>query len=102
MAKGRLKYFLSFILALHCLGVTQLASAVAKDKTVFVGMLSINEEETKKEKEGKGCFDFVKGIQDSPTLNLFALNCMLYSEFKHKVYEPFVIESPAPPPDFTV
>ena len=38
---------------LHCMGVTQLASSLAKDKSAFIGMLNITEEETKKEKESK-------------------------------------------------
>lgn len=104
MIESLLKFFLSLVILLHCVGVTQLASAVTKDKSAFVGMLNMNEEETKKEKESKEDVDDVKDILQKPYLSqahlLLTGKHIYYSDSKNRISHQFIIESPTPPPDF--
>lgn len=103
MIRSALKYLFAFVITLHCLGATQALSAYAKDKSAFIGMLNINEEETKKEKECKDEVDDMEHASFKPALvavNVFFTGqCAYYADYKNEAFGQFVIESPTPPPD---
>lgn len=99
-----IKYLIAVVIVFHCLGVTQVISALSKDKATFVGMLSMNEEETKKEKESKEDID--DEIKDFEHKNFpvfsnvfFAAQHIYQSNSQIIISYQFVIENPTPPPD---
>lgn len=101
-----LKYFLSLVILLHCIGAMQLLSAYAKDRSTFVGMLSMNEEETKKEKESKEDTDYSKDIRSRITSIISPLaltgSRIYFCCSKSRINHQFIIELPTPPPDSMV
>ncbi len=98
------KYLLSAVILFHCLGVTQLFSACSKDSSAFVGMINMNEEETKKEKESKEDADFFNLIHSRilfpVSTHTFAKKNSYFSSPKKRINYQFIIENPTPPPDF--
>ncbi len=101
--KHYFKLLIAFTIFLHCTGATQFVSAYSKDKSAFIGMLSMTEEETKKEKEAKEDFDDTKHYK---TRHLFSpvsfhpRDSRLYlSESKLRITNQFVSDNPSPPPD---
>ncbi len=97
------KYLVAFLVLLHCLGVTQLVSAYSKDKSAFTNMLSMTEEETKKEKESKDCEDEYES-QKHKELYLLPLSFATHQwVFSHNAITGFrlqyLAENPTPPPD---
>jgi hypothetical protein len=103
MLKHIFDSFFSFIILLHCVGITQLASSLSLDKSTFVGMLNMTEEETKKEKESKEdtCSDKDLKYKHSG----FALHPTFpsiretYLASKNRIEHQFLSENPSPPPD---
>lgn len=106
MLKSFIKYFLSLVILLHCAGVTQLVSAYSKDKSAFVGMLNMSEEETKKEKESKEEADHSKDIHSKISLtglDISFIESRIYlADSKNRINHQFNIELPTPPPDSLV
>jgi hypothetical protein len=105
MIKGLLKYFLSLVILLHCMGVTQLASACCKNSSTFVSMLNINEEETKKEKESKedDCSKHFRQTQLELPAGIALTGRLIYfCDSKSRCLYQVVIENPTPPPDSRV
>ena len=104
MISQSLKYIVSLVILLHCIGVTQLMSSCSKDNSAFVSMLNMNEEETKKEKESKEDTEYANDIRMklSTRINDFSLagERTYFSDSKNRVNHQFVIENPTPPPDF--
>ena len=100
--KSIIRFLFSMVIVVHCLGLTQLASALAKDKSAFVTMLNMTEEETKKDKESKECKDGDKDVHRLAVLASVAfLNSQCFS-FLHSRQLPahqFLSECPTPPPD---
>ena len=102
-----LKYITALVILLHCLGVTQVMSSCAKDRSAFISMLNMNEEETKKEKESSDEDTFELYNDSTPKFTL--VQSVIYNTgekfyFSHTlkgISHQFVIESPTPPPDFT-
>lgn len=100
-----LKFFTAIVIVFHCLGVTQVISALSKDKSAFVGMLSMNEEETKKEKESKEDFD--DDIKEFAHKNFVTFSNVFFAaqNIYHSssqiilISHQFIIERPTPPPD---
>lgn len=96
--------FLALIILLHCVGVTQLVSTFSKDTSTLIGMLSMNEEETKKEKEGKEDVDYSKDIYPKCSTLISPLASLgkyiYFCDFKNRISHQFIIELPTPPPDF--
>ena len=102
MIKQLLKYFFSLVIVFHCVGVTQLVSSYAKDSSTYTGMLNVNEEETKKEKESKEDDSSKELYATQFTLPLaFALNggMTYFCDSKSRIPYQVVIENPTPPPD---
>lgn len=103
MISALLKYLISLVILLHCMGATQLASALAKDKSAFIGMLNMTEEETKKEKESKEDNDDSKTIVGKPLVTSLQYTLkgkrFFYTRFAPCLFQQFVIELPTPPPD---
>jgi len=104
MLKKLLKGFVSFTIVLHCIGITQFVSSYAGDKSVFTGMLNMNEEETKKEKESKEDADSSKDFRSKNscliTDSSFIGKHIYFSFSKSRTNHQFIIELPTPPPDF--
>lgn len=100
------KYLVSLVILLHCIGATQLASACAKDKSAFISMLNMTEEETKKEKEAKEDADDHKDLRCKPVsiaAQSFQLNKYIdYSDSKNRIKHQFHSECTTPPPDLSV
>lgn len=107
MAKAFLRFLVSLIILFHCIGVTQLLSACAKDSSAFVGMMSMTEEESKKEKESKedNLPDETIG-QLVPILQPVAfhnfVSCILLAQKQSALNHQFWAELPTPPPDSKV
>jgi hypothetical protein len=104
MLKNIFDSFFAFIILLHCIGITQLASSLSSDKSAFVGMLNMTEEETKKEKESKEdtCFDKdlkfkISGIAIPAA---FPSKRETYLASKNRIEHQFLSENPSPPPDY--
>lgn len=102
-----IKYTTALVILLHCLGVTQLASSYAKDKTAFVCMVNMAEEETKKEKEcgDEDTEEFFSTTQHQKVASagvqtFFIVKNIYFLESLKRITHQFVIESPTPPPDF--
>ncbi len=99
-----LRYIVSLVILLHCIGITQLMSSCAKDNSAFITMLNVNEEETKKEKENKEDTEYTNDVRSklSTLINAFSLagERIYFSDSKSRINHQFVIESPTPPPDF--
>lgn len=106
MLKKHLRYFVAFVILLHCVGVTQLLSAYAKDASAFVGMLNMSEEETKKEKETKEDGFPDEAIRQKAPALLAALQlpvfCTLVTKAQENISHQFWAERPTPPPDSRV
>ncbi|HLP52278.1 MAG TPA: hypothetical protein VK154_15420 [Chitinophagales bacterium] len=91
---------------LHCLGATQLISSYSKDNSSFVSMLTMNEEETKKEKEScdEDDVEFWNDVRCKLQLRNTYLCSVSDNSYLHeslnRVFYQFVLESPTPPPDF--
>lgn len=101
------KYTTALVILLHCLGVTQLASSYAKDKTAFVSMINMAEEETKKEKEcgDEDTEEFFSTTQHQKVAfaevhSFFTVQNIYFLQSLKRITHQFVIESPTPPPDF--
>ncbi len=98
-----LRYFIASIILFHCVGVTQLASAFAKDTTAFLGMMNMSEEETKKEKETKedSFPDHAIKQNTQALLPLFhaAVTCSLITKTQECFTHQYWAERPTPPPD---
>ena len=104
--KKFLRHFLALVILLHCVGVTQLVSTYSKDTSALIEMLSMNEEETKKEKESKEDVDYSKDIY-SRNITLtsplaFIGNYIYFCCYKNRINHQFIIELPTPPPDSLV
>jgi hypothetical protein len=101
-----IKYTTALVILLHCMGATQLASSYAKDKTAFVSMINMAEEETKKEKEcgDEDTEEFFSTQHHKVTFaqvhTLFTVKNIYFRESLRRITHQFVIESPTPPPDF--
>ena len=97
-------YFFTVIFFFHCLGTTQLFSAYLKDTSAFVNMLSMNEEETKKDKGSEEDADyfnlFHSKILFSVSAHSFVKKNSYFSTSKNRINYQFIIESHTPPPDF--
>lgn len=97
-------YFFTIIFFFHCLGVTQLFSAYAKDSSTFVGMINMNEEETKKEKESEEDANYFNlyhsKILFPVSAHSFVKKNSYFSTSKNRINYQFIIESHTPPPDF--
>lgn len=106
MLTKALKYLTALIILLHCIGATQLVSAYAKDKSSFVSMLTMTEEESKKEKESCDEDDvelyseFRCKTQEVNTYHFFSEENIYFRLSLKRISYQFVIESPTPPPDF--
>ncbi|HLP20520.1 MAG TPA: hypothetical protein VK174_09480 [Chitinophagales bacterium] len=106
MLKNLLKYLTALVIMLHCIGATQLASAYAKDKSSFVSMVTMSEEETKKEKEScdEDDADFWNDVRCKLQLRNTYLSSAIMHSYMHdtlnRLFYQFVLESPTPPPDF--
>ena len=104
--KGLLKYLISLVILLHCTGVTQLVAAYTKDTSALIGMVNMNEEETKKEKESKEDTDHSKEFHQKISSLIaavsFADKHIYYCGSKSRISHQFVIELPTPPPDSLV
>jgi hypothetical protein len=103
MIKHILKLFLAFVILLHCLGVTQFASSYARDKSAFVSMLNMAEEETK-HNSGKEDSDNLKHFKSQSHFILASLfmedNRIYISEAKVRITDQFISDNVSPPPDF--
>lgn len=100
-----LKFLVSFAIVLHCTGVTQYISAHAENKSSFVSMLSMTEEETKKEKEAKDDSNDSKDLFSKHLLAELHLiteqSFILFLSAKDRLIKQYNAECPTPPPDFT-
>jgi hypothetical protein len=100
------RHFLALVILLHCVGVMQLVSTYSKDTSVWIGMLSMNEEETKKEKESKEDVDYSKDIYPKNITVIsplaFTGKYIYFCCSKNRVNHQFIIELPTPPPDSLV
>ena len=98
-----IKYSVSLIVLLHCLGLTQLVSSYSKDRSAFVSMANMNEEETKKETESKEDVDDAKNMHHKHAYLLtplsFTNKLVYFSCSKSRVNHQFFLENPTPPPD---
>lgn len=106
MLNNFLKFSFSLVILFHCLGITQLVSACCKDRSAFIGMVNMTEEETKKESESKEDTDDAKDVYfKSLTLSAsgsYICNHLYFSDSKSRIYYQVVIENPTPPPDSLV
>lgn len=97
---------LAFVILLHCVGITQFVSSYSKDTSVLIGMLSMNEEETKKEKESKEDVDCTKDVypKNSTLFSPLAFTdkYIYFCCSKNRINDQFIIELPTPPPDSLV
>lgn len=107
MAAAFVRFLVSVVIFFHCVGVTQLLSAYTKDSSAYVGMMSMTEEESKKEKESKedNLPDEIMG-QLVPVLKPVGfqkfVTCVLLTQ-KHAILNhQFWAELPTPPPDSAV
>ena len=97
--------FISVILFLHCIGSTQLLSAYARNKASFVQMVTMTEEETKKEKDSspddpESEFKLKqKHAVELPTAEGRVVYLLRYGWLQ--VIHQHIIELPTPPPDHT-
>ena len=96
-------YIVAALLTLHCMGATQLVSACAKDKASFVRMLTLTEEETKKEKDSKSDDDTDHEFKCRQKLfYTTSLHNKVVHHFTHRhqqVIHQFIGELTTPPPD---
>jgi hypothetical protein len=96
-------YIVAVLLTLHCMGATQLVSAYAKDKASFVRMLTMTEEETKKEKDTKGDDDNDHEFKYRQKIFYStSLHSKIISQFVHRHEQAicqFINELTTPPPD---
>jgi hypothetical protein len=96
-------YFISLLLTLHCIGGTQLLSAYAKDNISFVRMLTMTEEETKKEKDNKTDDDTDHEFKCRQnffyTVSLHGKVIYQFARQHEQVRQQFITELPTPPPD---
>lgn len=100
-----LKFLVSFAIVLHCTGVTQYISAHAENKSSFVSMLNMTEEETKKEKEAKddsndGKDLFLRHHLTAIQHTIEQRYLVVCSDKDHRTRQ-FDAECPTPPPDIT-
>ncbi|MCW5906504.1 MAG: hypothetical protein KIS94_01480 [Chitinophagales bacterium] len=104
MAKSTLFHFVALLLALHCLGATQWISARAADKSSFVRMMAMTEEETKKEKDTNTTETETEycGVQEkfTPPSNLPRYTISTYIALHERILPQFVSDLSTPPPDF--
>ncbi len=104
--KKLIRHFLALVILLHCVGITQLVSTYSKDTSALIGMLSMNEEETKKEKESKEEADYSKDIYPKNSTLLspvaFTGKYIYFCCSKSRINHQFIIELPTPPPDSLV
>lgn len=103
MIKQTFRHFLAYVILLHCLGVTQFASSYARDKSAFVSMLNMAEEETK-HSNGKEDSDNLKHFKNQSAFTLASLfmedNRIYISEAKVRITDQFISDNVTPPPDF--
>ncbi|MFN8285878.1 MAG: hypothetical protein U0V74_03945 [Chitinophagales bacterium] len=102
MFKGFLKYLILPVILLHFAGVTQLVSSLVKDQGSFVNMLSMTEEENKKEKDEKD--DNECKLTDHKHSIEVANHAFHTSNFgfvlaAEEISHQFIGESTTPPPD---
>ncbi len=99
-----LKLSVSFVILLHCIGVTQYAGAYTKNSSAFVSMLTMTEEENKKESESKEDVDDtkearVRPLQFSP-VNIALQVGMGYAYAHGILMQQYTVDQPTPPPDY--
>ncbi|MES2619493.1 MAG: hypothetical protein V4615_01470 [Bacteroidota bacterium] len=85
------------------MGVTQLASSYARDKSAFVSMLNMTEEETK-HNSGNEDPDNLKHFKSQSHLTIASLfmedNRIYISDAKVRITDQFISDNVSPPPDF--
>lgn len=104
MKSSPFSWFIALLLTLHCIGATQLMSAYASDKSSFVRMLAMAEEETKKEKDCN-CDDdadpeFKYRHKTDYGSAIQGKVIYLYTHHRENVFQEFINELATPPPDF--
>jgi hypothetical protein len=103
MLPKAIRIFIGFLMLLHFVGASQYVCALVKDKSSFVNMAGINEEESKKEKDTK------EELNDAIDTHIAAIHTfsdilapvtsiiatLANDEIKHQ----YIAEQLAPPPD---
>ncbi len=99
-----LKILISAFMLLHFVGVMQLVSSYAKDKTSFANALNMNEEETKKEKDSKEDTVESKDFKPKPPLQvanfLYCEKSFGFILASEEVKHQYIADLHSPPPDF--
>ena len=100
------KASLATFMLLHFLGATQVVAATLKDKASFKSMMSMVEEENKKEKDDKEDSAewqaFTQGHSETYTaISHFDFNLGYISHIQ-SVTPQYITDQATPPPDFTV
>lgn len=100
-----LKLSMAFVMLLHFLGVTQVVAATCKDKASFAGMMSMTEEENKKEKDDKEDDAEWKAFEQKHSETYTSISHFDiqpgYLSHIQSVTPQFITDQPSPPPDFT-
>lgn len=100
-----LKLSVAFVVLLHFLGVTQVVAATLKDKSSFSNMMTMTEEENKKEKDDKEDDAEWKNFEQkhSETYTSISHFDILpgYINYIQAVTPQYITDQPSPPPDFT-
>lgn len=91
------------VVVLHFVGATQFASSCAKDKTRFMTMLNMTEEETKKEKDSKDELPEIAGINHIHSFNIanliYAEKALCFLSVADNVDHQYIADRQTPPPD---
>ena len=100
------KASIATFMLLHFLGATQVVAATLKDKASFKSMMTMVEEENKKEKEDKEetaeWQAYTHGHSESYTaISHFDINLGYISHIQ-SVTPQYITDQATPPPDFTI
>ena len=98
-----LTHTLMFLMLLHFSGATQWATSFAPDKTAFMNMANMAEEETKKEKDAKGDAFEQKDLDQRHFTHLIIYHLssqkVRTAAYAEKAEDQFIFDKPTPPPD---
>lgn len=100
-----IKLCVAFVVLLHFLGLTQVLAATCKDKSSFASMMSMTEEENKKEKDDKENDAEWKAFQQKHSEEYTSISHFNiqqgYLNHIQAVTPQYITDQPTPPPDFT-
>lgn len=100
------KASIATFMLLHFLGATQVVAATLKDKASFKNMMSMVEEETKKEKEDKeetAEWQAFTQHHSEPHSSIAHFNLAQgYISHIQSVTPQYITDQPTPPPDFVI